>query len=681
MSFRNEQTDQPHMAERGVGASGIGQTWTQLQSALPIWPATLPDPSLGGAYSGFINRSPVANSTSKFSGFESLNEKFFAGIFNLSYKVPGIDGLVAKATLNYNSQERFQKIQDKVFKVLSYDNDSEEYVEWTDNGTNTLEDKTYRFTSIYPLLSLNYENSFNNHTVGALILTEGIVTESSFLDAFRRDLISSELPYLFAGSTENMTNNGGAEETGRVAHVGRLNYSYLGKYLLEATVRLDASHRFPSNSRWGTFPSVSAAWQISEEAFIKDNASWIDHIKLRASYSQTGNDRVDAFRYLAGYQIMTDPSDVYLFGSNIYRQIRTTGLPNNNITWLDNTSYNIGLETSFANGLLEFEFDWFYRITDNIFAQPIDSYPSTFGAVLPELNLNSTDDRGFELRLTHNKNMGNSFRYNVTGQVSYARQKYRKWAENPYDDPDEIRIFKRTGNYTNRWIGYKADGLFMTQAEIENHPIDQDQANNVTLRPGDIRYIDINGDNVIDWRDQDQIGYGTFPDLTYALNIRFDYKGFSLSALFQGASLFNTNISGSLARPLVNNSVPYEFQYKYRWQPSPNDPDVNINPNARLPVILGDDSGTGINNQKISDFWLKDATYVRFKNLDIGYNFPEKLIGKLGLKGLRLNLTGSNLFTLSKLGIYKNTLDPESVEGQRFYPVMQTYSLSFNIIL
>jgi len=682
MAFRNEQTDEPQMWEIGVGerSNGIAQTWTQLQSALPTLPASLPDPTLGGAYSGFINRSPVANSTSKFTGFVSKNEKFFTSRINLSYKVPGLEGLVANATLNYNTQERFEKFQDKVFKVLSYNYDSGEYTEWTDNGTNTLIDETSRFTSIYPLLSLNYENTFNDHTVGALFLTEGIDTESSFLEAGRRDLISSELPYLFAGSTENLTNNGGAEETGRVSYVGRLNYSYLGKYLLEGTVRFDASHKFPSNSRWGTFPSVSAAWRISEEAFIKENATWIDNIKLRASFSETGNDTVDAFRYLAGYQILTNPTDVYLLGSNVYREIRTTGLPNRNITWLDNTSYNIGLDASFANGLFGFEFDWFYRVTDNIFAQPIDSYPSTFGAILPEVNLNSTEDRGFELSLNHKNKIGNDFRYNVTGSVSYARQKYRKWAESPYDDPDEIRIFKRTGNYTNRWIGYKADGLFMTQAEIDNHPVDQDQANNVTLRPGDIRYLDINGDNVIDFRDQDEIGYGTFPDLTYGLNMRFDYKGFSLSALFQGASLFNTYIGGSLARPLRNNSVPYEFQYKYRWQPDPQDPSVNINPNARLPVILGDDSGTSINNQKTSDFWLKDATYVRLKNLSIGYDFPQKLIGQIGLRGLRFNLTGSNLFTLSKLGIYKNTVDPESTGGQQFYPVLQTYSLGFDII-
>ncbi|PXX22831.1 TonB-dependent receptor [Arenibacter sp. ARW7G5Y1] len=680
-AYRNEQTDSPHMKQIGVAANGIGQTWTQLQSAQPMLPAALPDPTLGGAYSGFQSRSPIANSTSDFSGFESLNEKFFSGRVSLNYKIPGINGLVANATLNYNTQERYNKIQDKVFRVLSYNYDSDDYTEWPSNGTNSLNEETYRYTSIYPLVTLNYKNTFKKHSFEGLLLAEGIDTESSFLEAGRVDLIAQDLPYLFVGSTANLTNNGGAEETGRVSYVGRVNYSYLGKYLIEGTVRFDASHKFPSNSRWGTFPSISAAWRISEESFIQNNLSWISNLKLRASYSNTGNDNVTAFRYLTGYQILQDQSDVYLFGDDLYREIRTTGLPNRDITWLENTSYNIGLDASFGNGLIGLEFDWFYRLTDNIFAQPIDNYPSTFGAVLPQLNLNSTEDRGVELTLTHKNNIGKDFRYNLWGSVSYAREKYKKWAESPFDDPDEIRIFQKSGNYTNRWIGYKSDGLFMSQDEIDNHPVNQDQADNATIRPGDIKYIDINGDNVIDFRDQDEIGYGTFPDLTYALNMQLDYKGFSLSAMFQGASMFNNYIGGSLAKPLTNNSVPYEFQYKYRWQPDPENPDVNINPEARLPAILGDDSGTSLNNQKVSDFWLKDATYIRLKNLSMGYDFPETLIGQIGLKGLRMNLTGSNLFTLSKLGIYKDTVDPESTGGQQFYPVLQTFSIGFDIKL
>src|SRR5690606_12137035 len=369
-----------------------------------------------------------------------------------------------------------------------------------------------------------------------------------------------------------------------------------------------------------------------------------------------------------------------MFGPDVYRRIRSTGLPNPAITWLDMTNYNIGLDAGFLDGKLGFEFNFFHRITDNVFGQPLDTYPSTFGAVLPQLNINSTEDRGFEIQVNHRNNIGD-FAYNVGGSVSLAREKYRRWAESPYEDPDEIRIFKNTGKYTNRWIGYKADGIFMTQGDIDAHPVNQDQADNSTLRPGDIVYKDLNDDGIIDWRDQDEIGYGDFPDLTYALNLELRYKNFSVSALFQGASMFNSMISDALRGPLQNMGNPFDFHYKYRWQPDPNNPDVNINPEARLPAIMGDGVGTNTNNNKASDFWLQDATYLRLKNLNIGYTFPRDYARQMGLQNVHLYFAGSNLWTISKLGIYKNSVDPEATGYEKFYPPVKTLAFGLNITL
>ncbi|HUN04454.1 MAG TPA: TonB-dependent receptor, partial [Niabella sp.] len=355
----------------------------------------------------------------------------------------------------------------------------------------------------------------------------------------------------------------------------------------EGTFRYDASHKFAPDSRWGFFPSASAAWRLSEEPFIKNNISWIDNLKIRGSYSRTGNDNVEAFKYLTGYEIRGALTSVYLFGSDVYKRIYSTGLPNPDITWLTMTGYNLGLEGTLKNGLIGFEFDVFYRITDNVFGEPLESYPSTFGATLPQMNINSTSDRGIELSLNHRNKIGNEFYYSLAGTVSLARQRYRKWSEPLYEDMDEIRIYKKTGNLTNRWFGYLSNGIFMSQDEINKYGIDQDQAGNSTLIPGDIRYKDLNGDKIIDWRDQDVIGAATFPDLTYGLNLQMEYKGFSLTVLFQGASLFNYMIADIQRSPLNNLSNAYDFHYKYRWQPDPNNPSVNINPNAKLPAVLG----------------------------------------------------------------------------------------------
>jgi TonB-linked SusC/RagA family outer membrane protein len=678
LSYRNEQRFEPQATFQN--SDPLTNIWTDLKLALPVWPARLPDPDIGGAYSGFTTRSPLAQTYSELTGSIDDRQQYWAGRISLNYKIPVIEGLEFNALLNYTGNNTYVKNQDKPFEVFSYDNANDLYVSWGINGENTLTEEFTSYTQLYPLVSLKYENTFGNHAIQGLLLAEGINTDYNYLSGGRVNLLSLEIPYMFAGSPENITNNSGAVETGRVSYVGRANYSFKNKYLVEGTFRYDASHKFPEETRWGFFPSVSAGWRISEESFVKDNISWIDNLKIRASYSKAGDDNVSAFKYLTGYEILSDPTQVYVFGSNVYRLIRSTGLPNPDITWLDMTSYNIGLDGRFLDGLIGVELDFFYRLTENIFGQHLEAYPSTFGATLPQLNLNSTDDRGFELTLSHRNKIGRDFTYSMAGTVSLAREKYKDWSEVLYDDPDEIRIYKKTGNYTNRWIGYKTDGLFMSQQEIDECDVNQDEANNSTLVPGDIRYVDLNGDKIIDWRDQDQIGYGTFPDLVYALDMQADYKGIGITILLQGASMFNINIDDTYRGPLTNWGPPLEFHYKYRWQPDPTNPDVNINPDARLPALVGDGTGTRTHNRKTSDFWLQDATYLRLKNLNISYTIPNVWTKKAGIQDLRLFIAGSNVLTISKLGIYKNSQDPEG-GGLKYYPPVKTVSFGLNVTL
>lgn len=673
LSYRNEVRMAPQTALRDI--------WINLKTALPMWSASLPDPDRGGAYSGFLERSPVAQTYRDKTGFDDDIQRYFMGRLNLKYRIPGVQGLDINAGLNYTVNHAFTKTQDRPFDVLSYDHSVGEYTTWGQNGANFLNETMSENTQVYPLISLNYEREFGGHAVQGLLLNEWITTDYNFLSAGRRDLLSLEVPYLFAGSTDNLTNNGGAIKTARVSYVGRINYSYKSKYLLEGTFRYDASHKFAPDSRWGFFPSVSAGWRIAEEPFIKDNVRWIDDLKIRGSFSMSGNDNVEAFKYLTGYEILENTNSVYVFGPDVYRLIRNTGLANPDITWLDMTTYNFGIDASFLRGKLGVELDIFHRVTDNIFGQPRNAYPSTFGAILPEMNINTTEDRGFEITLSHRSSIGQDFRYNISLMGALAREKYRYWSESEYDDPDEIRVYQRTGRYTNRWIGYLSDGLFMDQSEIDNHPVDQDQAGNSTLRPGDIKYVDRNEDGLIDWRDQDVIGYGEFPDLSYGMNMQLSYKNFTLTALFQGASMFNSMISDVLRGPLQNLGNPFEFQYKYRWQPDPNNPDVNINPAARLPAVLGDGVGTNTNNNKASDFWLQDATYLRLKNVNLNYAIPRAVTERIGLKDVNVYVAGSNLLTWSKLGIYKSSVDPEMTGYEKFYPPVKTVAFGLNITL
>jgi TonB-linked SusC/RagA family outer membrane protein len=677
MAYRMELRDQPE--------TGLGDTWIDLNLAKPYYPATIPDPELGAAYAGFNVRSPLAQTQKRYTGFTDDRREFITGKINLAYEIPGIEGLVANARLNFLFNDTYVKTQDKPFEVLEYNYESETYSSLGVNGRNTLTESSARYSQFYPMVTMNYDRTFGEHTVGGLFVAEWIDTERIYYEAGKFDLLSLDLPYLFAGSPDNVTANGYTTETGRASYISRLNYSYMGKYLLEGTIRFDASHKFPKESRWGFFPSVSAGWRISEESFM-DGFSGLDNLKLRVSYSQAGLDNVAAFRYLTGYRVRTgvypdvpDATELYIFGSDAYRLITPTGLPNPDITWLDMTSYNVGLDGSFYGGLIGFEIDLFYRITDNIFGQPLESYPSTFGAILPELNLNSTDDRGFEILLTHRNRVTSDFSYSIEGMFSLAREKYRNWSEPEYDDPDEIRIFKNEGNYTNRRIGYISDGIFMSQAEIDEHPVDQDQSGNVTLMPGDIKYIDLNGDGVLNWRDQDVIGYSNFPDISYGLKLSSTYKGLGLSALLQGASMFDMY---NQIHPFVNFSKPWDFHMKYRWQPDPDDKTININPDAKLPALLGDGVGRNPNNEKTSDFWVQDATYIRLKQLTLTYSLPGKWMNDLGFQNVQLNISGTNLFTISRMGIYKNSIDPEAVGNVgRLYPPVKTLSIGLRVTI
>jgi len=676
VAYRNELRDQPQ--------TPLSDNWGDLSLARPDYPAHIPDPELGAAYAGFNVRSPIAQTYKKYTGFIDDRREYVTGKINLNFHVPGVEGLEANAIMNYLLKNTYKKTQDKPFEVLDYDYESGTYSSFGFNGQNTLDEESNKYTQLYPMIKLNYDRTFGEHSVTGMLVGEWIDGENVYYSAGKIDLISLELPYLFAGSPENIKADGYTWEEGRVSYAGRLNYDYRGKYLLEGTFRFDASHKFPRDTRWGFFPSFSAGWRLSDESFMQ-NLGWMDDLKLRASYSRAGDDNVAAFKYLQGYRIRSNVGDRiinkrYVFGSTAYRLIASTGLSNPDITWLDMTSYNVGLDGSFLRGLIGFEFDLFYRITDNIFGEPLETYPSTFGAELPKLNLNSTDDRGFELMLTHRNSISDDFSYSIEALFSLAREKYRDWSEPPYDDPDEIRIYQLTGKRTNRWVGYKSDGIFMTQDEIDNHPVDQDEAGNVTLRPGDIKYKDLNNDGVINWRDQDEIGYSKFPDATYSLNLSLRYRGLNVTALFQGASLFNHY---NQIFPLVNFSTPWDFHWKYRWQPDLNNKDVNINPDAKLPAILGDGVGRSPHNEKFSDFWVQDATYLRLKNLNISYSIPKNWIQVTGIQDIRVILAGSNLFTISALGIYKNSIDPEAVGGgaSRLYPPIKTISLGLNIVI
>lgn len=687
--------------ERGEPGNNLGAIYQQITVSEPILPPVIPGyPELAAnSGGGFGNRAAYGATQRDLSGFIDTNGEVFTAKMELNYKF-NLEGLSAKAMVSYISQTTQTKQLNLLMPVYEWDLNEMEPRQSGSRGNNSLTERLYQYKMLQPSIQLNYDRDFGDHSVNGLILTEIIDEDYLNQSAGRKDLLSTDLPYLNLGSELGITNSGNASERGRSSVVGRINYGYKGKYFIEGAFRNDATHNFAEGQRWGFFPSISGAWRISKENFM-ENATWLNNLKLRLSYSETGRDDIGQFRYLSAYDVQTGYYSPYLFSANgLSTSIATNGLANPNATWRDFTTYNVGLEAEFLNGLIGAELDVFYRLQEGIFATPLDQFPSTFGATLPQLNQNSRDNRGFDLMLTHRNKIGDDFKYDVALNLGYAKEKYVIWpvdrtieayadSEEELNDPAFIDRFNliqlQEGNWVNRNIGYRTDGIFMNQEEIDAHEVDQSLiaggTGNERVVPGDIRYRDLNGDGVLNWRDQDEIGKGGLPEMTYGINLNASYKNFSMSVLLQGASGFNFNITGGARTIFQGNSIPYEYQYKHRWTPDPNDPTVNINPNAILPGSTN--AGAHPNNNVNSDFWLQDGKYLRVKSLNIGYDLPSNLLNSIGFKQIRIYGAGSNLFTWNNLGIYKGSFDSEGPanQGGSTYPLVKTISLGVNISL
>ncbi|MFV0589974.1 MAG: SusC/RagA family TonB-linked outer membrane protein [Draconibacterium sp.] len=674
-------------------ARDVNGIFNDLATAHPIYPTELPDPGIGVAYSGFSQRNPVASSDRDIWGWDNRLDHTFTGKIGIQYKMPFVEGLKFKAELNTVRLNRsIKKFRDS-YHVFQYDVETGEYI---DQGFNTppsntsIQDEELRRDQIYPLVSMEYEKDFGEHHIKFLALGEKTIIESSLLRASRTNLLSTSIPEIFSGSEEfDETFGNSTSDAGRKSFVSRLNYRLKDRYLFEATFRADGDVLFADQTRWGYFPSFSAGWIMSNEGFMQNIDKVLSKLKLRISYTELGDSRADGingFDYLQGYsQFYTnDNGDLvqvpsYLLGGELLPGIRTLGLANPELTWVKAKTYNVGIEAGFFDNKLQLITDFFYRKRDGLLGQNTQAIPSTFGAVLPLVNLNSDSNRGVEIQVSYQERFGD-FQFNISSNVGLAKAKWEKVLdEEDFTDPDQLRIEGKEGQWKNRNFGYVSDGIFMSQEEIDNYPIIQDELDNSTLRPGDIKYVDIDGNDTINFRDQRVIAYANeLPELTYGMNIGASYKNFSLSMLFQGASKFSLNITSAARAMFSNNSTPFSYHYDYRWQPNPDDPTTNINPNAKLPAAS---TTTSSNNNKNSDFWRKDVTYLRLKTINLSYTLPQKIVSDIGLANVQFYVAGENLFTLSNLGIYKNSFDPESTgtNASRTYPINRNYTAGVRV--
>lgn len=616
------------------------------------------------------------------TGFKDKRNVEFNGQLALNYEI--IKGLKARAFFAYDYTNLSQKEMKKSFMSYTYDSVLDTYNPVTKVSQGELMEKTQPYYKTTQQYSLNYKNTFGDvHDIEALALWEWKETNTNWFMGRRYFSMTSAIPELNRGDTDNMYNEGNSEVYKYGGLVGRLNYVYASKYMAEFSFRYDGSYKTAPDRRWGLFPAVSAGWRISEEKFMKELLPQMDNLKLRASWGSIGNDsKLVASQFVSGWQFferenLTDRiDDQYILGgagnssASVSNGLKEANLANPDITWYKVMTANIGLDGSFWGGKLNFEFDYFYRKTTGYPEKRSTSLPTTSGIPLPQENLNSSDNRGFELSIGTAQRIGN-VNLQIKGNVAYAREKdlYKEQAIplNEYKNWKENKAYR----WKNVTWGYEAVGQFQSYDEIYTSPI-QDGKGNSSLRPGDIKYEDLNGDGLIDTNDEKVIGKGTFPDLNFGLTLAAEWKNFDVNILFQGASNYTQSLN-ALRGPFRGPGEGNGFSV---WKDSWHKADYN-NPDSEW--IPGNFPSLRIegNDSRNSSFWTTDAYYVRLKTIEIGYTVPKNILSKIGIDNLRVYANAYNPLTITNV---KYT-DPEAIEGWQsfYYPQLKVYSFGVNV--
>lgn len=667
LSVRNTDTRDTYV--------GTDQIWMSLRPSMPYYPSSYPDPDKI-PYSGWDANNILNTTDASRAGYHRVQRQYFTGSLEASYEIPVIEGLAARAKAYYVGDNRDLKRFGTPYTTWRYDESADTYFNpITQNQDYDLVDDRNENRRITFQGMLEYENSFGSyggHNIKLLGLYETIDYKSDRVRGNIKGFISPAVDQIFAGNSETQTLFGTAYEEGNVSYAGRLNYDYRDKYLFNATVRVDGSSRFAPDVRWGTFPSFGIGWRLTQEDFFQDiTNNLFDELKLRASYSQTGFDRnAAAYQYLTTYSF----SGTHVFDGAAQTGLDSDGLVNPGITWESMDTYNAGLEFSMMEELFGMEVDYFYRLRDGILTTRQTTLPNTFGASLPQENLNSIDNRGIEVVLNH-FNQINDFSYSLSTNFSWSRAKFIDIEEPDYEDNEDLqRLNQLSGRWQNIRYGYETDG-FLTEADLdyESSGINYDRSStpNSSLAPGLPKYIDQNSDGVIDWRDQVRIGKGATPEINFGINANANYKNFDFSMLWQGATSYDIALVDHMRYPVGGGqdggNIP-QFLFDGRWTPE--------NTNSKFPRLSDNNTYLGAS----SDMFLFSAGYLRLKNVTLGYNLPNSLLNRVkGISDLRVHLSGYNLLTFNKLSEFN--IDPESGGNYngRYYPQYKSFSIGIDI--
>ncbi|QHS56917.1 TonB-dependent receptor [Mucilaginibacter sp. 14171R-50] len=472
--------------------------------------------------------------------------------------------------------------------------------------------------------------------------------------------------------TSSTATNNNRLETSLNSLFGRASYSFKNKYYGEFDFRIDASSKFAKQNRDAFFPSVTAGYRITEEDFMQNYRDKVGDLKLRASYGILGNQNVGIYQFLNTYGVST--GSYYAF-NNLPVSTTDIKFANPDIRWERASTFNVGADATFFKNALTLSVDYFNKITRDILLPPV--VPGVFGASLPDYNAGEVQNRGWEVNLNYRLKTG-AFNHSFALNVGDTKNKVLKLeGGDQLKGYDEMQIINKVGLPIGSYVGLVRDGYFQNLDDINNGP----KPAGLNVQPGDNRYVDVNGDGVIDENDKFVLGNG-FPRLTFGFTYNMTFKGFDFNLFLQGVGKRSMFVRGEQVEPFhVNYSqVIYQHQLDY-WTPQ--------NPNARYPRLAASGSQSNENNfRRGSDMYLFDGSYLRVKNVQIGYTLPVGVAKTIGMRKVRAYLTGQNVLTFSGMKF----IDPESTElggnvsagganSGRSYPLPVYYGFGIDITL
>ena len=584
----------------------------------------------------------------------------FSGMAAVDYEI--FDGL--KLTLQgayVNNLQNYNYFQ----KYIKYNENKE-------SDPSQLDERFYKWDRTNYDALLNYNKNFGKHNIKGLLGWHTEKYNYKYQTAVRKKFPNNELTDMNAGDASTQSNEGYTAELAMISWFARINYDFAGKYLLEANIRADASSRFAEGHRWGYFPSFSGAWRISEEAFMESaKDSWLSGLKIRASWGQLGNQDAlsgsnnDYYPALNTYNL----DSKYAFGGSLNSGYYQRKYRLETISWEKASTWGVGVDFTLFNKL-NGSLDYYNRKTTGIIMDV--TVPKEFALDAYKDNVGSMRNSGIEINLSYNTKIG-QVDFGIAGNFSYNKNEILDLGggdPNKYlDATDGYSQRNKVGEAMNSYYIYRADGFFNSQEEADAYTAKYGNPFGKTFKAGDLRYVDTNKDGKLTADDREYCG-SSDPKIIYGFNINAGWKGIDLSLMFNGAAgvkrLFDGyevygNFSGDAAHPATI--------WRDAWTPDNHD--------ASMPRIFYDTNSASSSRSVQSDFWLQDTSYLRLKNLQLGYTLPKGWLNSVGVENIRIYYSVENLLTFDKMKI---NIDPEST-SQRLssYPLLRTHAFGVNV--